>query len=382
MNYLHRAWAEIDLDALLHNFKTIKSHTNAKIFSVVKANAYGHSVSKIAQLLQKEGTDFFAVSNIDEADELRCLGIEKPILILGYTPPFLAEKLIKLNITQTVFSLDYAEELNRFANSAGSVINAHLKLDTGMGRLGFDCRNDKMEGLLNAKKALSLEGLKFEGVFTHFAVADSEKKKNRLYTDSQYSRFINAVNLLESDGFKFSLKHCCNSAATLLSPDKHLDAIRPGNILYGLTPEKDLILPFSLEPVMTFKAAVSMVKTLDKNETVNYGRTFKAKKPIKLATITAGYADGFPRLLSNRGYVLINGQRALIVGRICMDQFCADVSQIDEVKPGDEVILFGKELPVENVAKWANTINYEIVCGLSKRVPRIYIENGKEMNET
>lgn len=382
MNYLHRAWAEIDLDALLHNFNAIKSHTDAKIFSVVKANAYGHSVSKIALLLDKAGTDFFAVSNIDEADELRALGIEKPILILGYTPPFLAEKLIKLNISQTIFSLDYAKELDDFAKKAGGVINAHLKLDTGMGRLGYNCRNDEFIGLSDAKKSLLLSSIKFDGIFTHFPVADSTRKSDKTYTLAQYKRFLKAISLLEADGFSFGIKHCCNSAATLLSPDKHLDAIRPGNILYGLTPDAGLTLPYSLIPVMTFKAAVSMVKTLNKNETVNYGRTFKAKKSMKLATITAGYADGFPRLLSNRGYVLINGKKAPIVGRICMDQFCADVSDIDGVKEGDTVILFGKELPVENVAKWANTINYEIVCGLSKRVPRIYIENGKEINET
>ena len=379
MNYLHRAWAEINLDALLHNFKTIKSNTESKIFSVVKANAYGHSVGKIAPLLDKAGTDFFAVSNIDEAEELRQLGINKPILILGYTPPSFAEKLIKLDLWQTVFSLEYATSLNQNALKLGTTIKCHLKLDTGMGRLGFDLRKN-LDGLEDVKSALRLESLRFEGVFTHFPVADSNKKADKDFTDNQYKRFLDAINLLEADGFNLGLKHCCNSAATLLSRGKHLDAIRPGNILYGLTPDDNLNLPYKLIPVMTFKAAVSMVKTLGKGETVSYGRTFKAKKEMKIATITAGYADGIPRLLSSKGYVMINGKKANIVGRICMDQFCADVSDID-VKEGDTVILFGPELPVEKFASWAGTINYGIVCGLSKRVPRIYIENGKEISE-
>lgn len=380
MNYLHRAWAEINLDALLHNFKTIKSSTDAKIFSVVKANAYGHSVGKIALLLDKAGTDFFAVSNIDEAEELRQLGIQKPILILGYTPATFAEKLIKLNLWQTVFSLEYALSLDQNAKKLGATIPCHLKFDTGMGRLGFDLRKG-LDGLDDVRSALNLPSLKFEGVFTHFPVADSYKKADKAFTDEQYARFLAAINTLESEGFSLGLKHCCNSAATLLSPEKHLDAIRPGNILYGLTPDSSINLPLKLMPVMTFKAAVSMVKTLGKGETVSYGRTFKAKKDIKLATITAGYADGIPRLLSSKGYVVINGKKANIVGRICMDQFCADVSDIEGVKEGDTVILFGNELPVETFASWADTINYEIVCGLSKRVPRIYIENGKEISE-
>ncbi len=379
MNYLHRAWAEINLDALLHNFNTIKSNTKAKIFSVVKANAYGHSVGKIAQLLDKAGTDFFAVSNIDEAEELRQLGILKPILILGYTPPIFAEKLVKLDLWQTVFGFDYAKKLDLHANKLGAIIRCHLKLDTGMGRLGFNFRQS-FSGLDEAIKTLKLENLKFEGVFTHFPVADSNKKADKAFTEAQYKNFLKAIKLLEDEGFSLGIKHCCNSAATLISPDKHLDAIRPGNILYGLTPDPAIEMPYNLMPVMTFKAAVSMVKTIAKGDTVSYGRTFKAKKDMTLATITAGYADGIPRLLSSKGYVIINGKKANIVGRICMDQFCADVSDVD-VKEGDTVVLFGSELPVEKFASWADTINYEIVCGLSKRVPRIYIENGKEISE-
>lgn len=373
MKYLHRAWAEIDLDALVHNFKLVRSMTDAKIFSVVKANAYGHAVPLIAQRLDRAGTDYFAVSNIDEAKELRELGIKKPILILGYTPPFLAEELHKFDIIQTVFSLEYAEKLNGFAEKHDFTLNVHLKLDTGMARIGFDCRTEELCGLLDAKKALGFGNLNFTGVFTHFPVADSYRTADKEFTDLQFDRFLKAIRFLEDDGFRFELKHCCNSAATLLYKDKHLDAVRPGIILYGLTPSSDIELTAPFKPVMTFKATVSMVKELGCEQTVSYGRTFKSDRPLKLATVTAGYADGFPRLLSSKGNVLIRGQKAPIVGRICMDQFCCDVSNINGVCEGDEVILFGEGLPANEMARDAETINYEIVCGLSKRVPRIYL---------
>ncbi len=380
MNYLHRAWAEINLDALVHNFKLIRSMTDAKIFSVVKANAYGHSVPMIAKLLEQNGTDYFAVSNIDEARELRGLDIKKPVLILGYTPPFLAKELYENDIIQAVYSLEYAEKLNRYAAEAGVKVTAHVKLDTGMGRIGFDCRGDELAGLEEANKALTLSNIIYKGIFTHFPVADSYESLDMAYTDTQYNRFIKSVKALEEDGFCFEIKHCCNSAATLLDRDKHMDAIRPGIILYGLAPSTEIKLDKPFIPVMTFKATVSMVKTVKAEETVSYGRTYKAEKPTRIATVTAGYADGFPRLLSGRGSVLIRGKKAPIVGRICMDQFCADVSGIDDVEEGDTVILFGEGLPVEELAALSDTINYEIVCGLSKRVPRIYVKDGKELD--
>ncbi len=377
MNYLRRAWAEIDLDALVHNFNSIKGLTSAKIFSVVKANAYGHAVPLIAKTLESAGTDYFAVSNIDEACELRKLGISVPILILGYTPATMADVLAANNIIQTVYSLEYAEKLNSNAKKCGVMVEAHLKLDTGMGRIGFDCRKS-FEGFNDAKAALALEGLNFTGIFTHFPSADSEATLDVAYTKEQFERFLSAVDRLEGEGFRFEVKHCCNSAATLLRPDMHMDAIRPGIILYGLTPDAELTLPIDLKYVMTFKAVVSMVKTLNPDETVSYGRTYTADAAVKIATVSAGYADGLPRLLSSTGEVLINGTRAPIVGRICMDQFCCDVSHIEGVKEGDTVTLFGQELPVEEMAEKARTINYEIVCGISKRVPRICIKDGKE----
>ncbi len=374
MKYLHRTWAEINLDALVHNFKLIRSMTNAKIFSVVKANAYGHSVDLVAPELDAAGTDCFAVSNLDEAKELRVLGINKPILILGYTPPTRAKELSEYDLIQTVFSYDFAKKLSDSAAVSGVTVRTHIKLDTGMGRIGFDFRDDGFKELVETRRLIYLKNLEFEGVFTHFPVADSDKE----YTLEQYNRFLTAVDYLENSGFNFKLKHCCNSAAFITNKNMHLDAVRPGIILYGLTPSTDLEISKEFMPVMSFKSVVSMVKTVSAGETVSYGKTYTFEKNTKVATVTAGYADGVLRLLSNKGRVLINGKYAKIVGRICMDQFCVDVTDIENVKEGDTVTLFGEGLPVEEFAHNADTINYEVVCGLSKRVPRIYIKNGQE----
>lgn len=374
MKYLHRTWAEINLDALVHNFKLIRSKTDAKIFSVVKANAYGHSVDIVAPALDEAGTDYFAVSNLDEAKELRALGIKKPILILGYTPPTCAKELSDFDLIQTVFSYEFADKLNENAAASGVTVNTHIKLDTGMGRIGFDFRSEGFNELVDVRRLLRFKSLNFEGVFTHFPTSDSDE----IYTKKQYERFISAIEYLENEGFNFKIKHCCNSAAFLNFKEMHLDAVRPGIILYGLTPSEDMNIDKDFLPVMSFKSVVSMVKRVSAGETVSYGRSHTFQNNAKVATVTAGYADGVLRLLSNKGRVLINGKSAPIVGRICMDQFCVDVTDIDDVKEGDTVTLFGEGLPVEEFAKNADTINYEIVCGLSKRVPRIYIKNGME----
>ena len=367
MNYLRRTWAEIDTTALIHNFNTIKSLTKAKIFSVVKANAYGHTVELVVPALDKAGTDYFAVSNLEEAKELRALGIQKPILVLGYTPPENADELIEYGICQTVFSYGYAEKLNEYAKKSDAFITVHLKLDTGMGRIGFDFRDDSFGGLEEVKRLHGCKNLVFEGVFTHFPVADTDKD----YTVSQYNRFIKAVDLIKSCGFDFKIRHCCNSAAFLNYPEMHLDAVRPGIILYGLTPDKSMDISAKFKPVMTFNSVVSQVKEVSAGDSISYGRTHICNKNCKIATVTAGYADGIVRLLSNKGRVLINGKYAPVVGRICMDQFSIDVTDIDNVKEGDIVTLFGKGLSADEFAENADTINYEAVCGISARVPRI-----------
>ena len=374
MDFLHRTRAEIDLDALVHNFDIIKKEaTGAKLMAVVKADAYGHSVRIVAPILEQHGADAFAVSNIEEAITLRGCGITRPILILGYTPVSMAAQLYLNDISQCVYSPEYAAALSKRACADGVKVKVHIKLDTGMSRLGFDCRDEKLSGIEEAVTAARLKGFVFEGIFTHFAVSDRTETSEDGFTDKQYSRFCTAAERFEKAGLRPKYRHCCNSAAFCLDSDKHFDMCRPGIILYGLTPSSDLKLKENFVPVMTVKSVVSMVKTIKKGDTVSYGRTFTAEKEMKIATVTAGYADGYPRLLSNKGYVLINGKRANIIGRVCMDQMSVDVSDIDNVKQGDEVILFGKTLPVEELADMCGTINYEIICGISPRVPRITV---------
>lgn len=374
MDYLHRTWAEIDISALTHNFNKIKEISNgSKIMAVVKANAYGHSVSDIAPVLQENGADYFAVSNIDEALQLRNCNITKPILILGYTPVSMAKTLYDNNISQCVYSLEYAKALSENAVKNNVKINIHIKLDTGMSRLGFDCRDEDLQGLQNAVLSAKLDGFNLEGVFTHFAVADRSKDSEDNFTNEQFARFTTALDKFEKAGLKPEICHCSNSAAIIKDNDKRLDTCRPGIILYGLAPSDTEEFDCGLVPVMTLKSVVSMVKTVKKGDTLSYGRTFKAEKNMKIATVTAGYADGYPRLLSNKACVLINGQKAPLVGRVCMDQLTVDVSDIENVKMGDEVILFGNELSVDVLADICDTINYEIVCGISPRVPRIII---------
>lgn len=374
MDFLHRTWAEIDLSALNHNFKLIKEKTDGSlIMSVVKANAYGHSVEDIAPALESFGTDWFAVSNIDEAIQLRKIGIKKPILILGYTPVNMVKALYDNNISQCVYSLEYATLLSKCAKEANLIIKSHLKLDTGMSRLGFDCRSDDLKGTCDAVKSAKLENLICEGVFTHFCESDREILTDDGFTKEQYKRFLKAIDTLKANGVTPEICHCANSAAVVTDSDKLFDMSRPGIILYGLSPSSASQFNMNFSPVMTLKSVVSMVKNINKGDTVSYGRTFKAEKEMKVATIAAGYADGYPRILSNNGYVIINGKKANILGRVCMDQMSVDVSDIPDVKMGDEVLLFGKGLSVDILAQKANTINYEIVCGISPRVPRVII---------
>lgn len=377
MDFLHRTWAEIDLDALVHNFAIIKKEAaGAKLMAVVKADAYGHSARIVAPLLEQHGADAFAVSNIEEAITLRGCGITRPILILGYTPVSMAAQLYLNDISQCVYSPEYARDLSERACADGVKVKIHIKLDTGMSRIGFDCRDEELSGIEEAIAAARLNGFVFEGIFTHFAVSDRTETEEDGFTDAQYRRFSVAVEQFEKAGLRPKYRHCCNSAAFCLDNDKHFDLCRPGIILYGLTPSSSLTLKENFIPVMTVKSVVSMVKKIKKGDTVSYGRTFTAEKEMIIATVTAGYADGYPRLLSNKGYVLINGKRADIIGRICMDQLSVDVSDIPGVKQGDEVILFGKTLPVEELADMCGTINYEIICGISPRVPRITVKGG------
>ena len=277
MEFLHRTWAEIDLDALVHNFDIIKKEAEgAKVMAVVKADAYGHSVRIVAPILEQHGADFFAVSNIEEAITLRGCGVTRPILILGYTPVSMAAQLYLNDIAQCVYSPEYAAALSERACADGVKIKVHIKLDTGMSRLGFDCRDEKLSGIEDAIAAAKLKGFIFEGIFTHFAVSDRTETSEDGFTDKQYSRFCNAVKQFEAVGLTPKYRHCCNSAAFCLDNDKHFDMCRPGIILYGLTPSSDLKLKEAFVPVMTVKSVVSMVKSIKKGDTVSYGRTFTA----------------------------------------------------------------------------------------------------------
>lgn len=372
MEFLRRTWAEISSTALLHNFKLIRSRCgSSKIMAVVKADAYGHSAALVAPLLEQAGADSFAVSNLEEALILRKNGISKPILILGYTPTENTQALIENKITQTVYSLDYAEALNAQAELLNGKIGVHIKLDTGMGRLGFNARHDDFAELSDVLQVFGCKNLLIEGTFTHLPTAD--EKSGLEYTENQLKRFISATDKIKAAGFNTGLLHCSNSAGVILGSDYGLDICRPGIILYGLNPSNESTLT-GLIPVMSLKSVVSMVKTINKGDTLSYGRTFTATEDMRVATVTTGYADGYPRLLSRKGSVIIHGKRAKILGTICMDQFIVDVSEIDNISVGDEVLLFGEALSAEEIAKEANTISYEIICGINHRVPRVIIK--------
>lgn len=383
MECFRRTWAEIDLSALTKNYRAISAlNDGAPVFPVVKADAYGHGAPQSACTLEKAGVSTFAVSNIAEAMELKNHGINGDILILGYTPPQEAATLSRCQLLQSVFSLEYAIALNEEAKKQQTGnIRAHLKLDTGMGRIGFSCRTEPAAGLADAEAALQLPYLQYEGVFTHFAVSDSLSAPDRTFTRQQYTLFCRAVEALEGRGYRLGIRHCSNSAAILTEKEMRLDAVRAGIILYGLSPSEEVPPGKAFEPVMSLYSVVSEVKEIQPGETVSYGRTFCADRPTIIATVSAGYADGIPRSLSNRGQVSIRGKRAPIVGRICMDQFCADVTGIEGVRMGDAVTIFGKNLSVDEVARQAQTISYEIVCGISKRVPRIFISEEEEQKK-
>ncbi len=375
MDYLKRTWAEIDIEALLHNFSAIKAHTDSQIAAVVKADAYGHGASVIAPLLEDAGTSMLAVSNIEEAHEIRRSGVHLPILILGYTPADYAQLLADAGFIQTVYSLEYANELSEKAMSLGVEIECHLKLDTGMSRIGFDCRDDSISGLGDMITAANLPGLYFTGAFTHFATADRDGDTHGDFVNAQYERFSTACSLLSKAEIKLTHIHSCNSAGLMLDRDKHGTLVRPGVILYGLMPDSGMENTLKLEAVMDFYSTVSFVKSIKKGDSVSYGRRFIAEHDMRVATVAVGYADGYPRALSNKGYMLINGKKAPLLGNVCMDQVVVDISDIDGVEIGTRALLFGKELPAEEVAAICGTIGYELICGVSRRVPRVYKKN-------
>ncbi len=373
-----RSWAEIDLDHTQHNFVCIRQRLakGTKLCCVIKANAYGHSAVQLADLYQQLGADYLAVSNIEEALQLRQHEIHLPILILGYTPADCAALLAKYDITQCVYSYEYGMALSQNAVRAGVTVKVHIKLDTGMGRIGFVCRDadDEVETIAAVCHA---EGLDTEGVFMHFAVAD-EGEDGKAYTASQFTHFMSAIAALEKLGVTFRIRHCANSAAIFDYPEFHLDMVRAGVVLYGLKPSQQVQNLPDLKPVMSLHSVIAHIKTLQPGQSVSYGRTYTAEKAQRVATIPLGYADGFRRMNGQQRYSLcVNGKSAQILGRVCMDQLMVDVTDI-ECNLGDEVLVFGDVAPytVDEIARINGTINYEIVCDVGERVPRAFVQDG------
>lgn len=382
-DFIRRTWAEINLDAAADNYKEIRKRTSksAMLCCVIKADGYGHGAVMLAHLYEKLGADWFAVSNIEEAMQLRSAGIKKPVLILGYTPAECAEMLSKNNISQSVYSLEYAEQLNECAEKAGVKIKIHLKLDTGMSRIGLLCqsRSEDNKAVSDGFNICSMPSFETEGVFTHFAVAD-EGEDGADFTMNQFDNFMYTVKRLEQMGIKFKVRHCANSGAIEDYPQMHLDMVRAGIVLYGLAPSGKIKNPLDLQPVMELKSAVSHTKEIHPGMTVSYGRTYTADKTARLATIPVGYADGYVRSVAKDGYVLLHGKRAKIRGRICMDQCMVDISDIEDVKIGDAATVFGRDKNApgaDDIANWIGTINYEVTCIVGKRVARVYLKNNE-----
>ena len=353
-----------------------------KVCCVVKADAYGHGAVELAVMYEQLGADFLAVSNMDEGKELRKYGISLPILILGYTPSMCAKELAENNFSQAVYGTEYAQKLSEQCFKYGVECKIHLKIDTGMSRIGFMCQSFPRDekSIEEAYQAATLPNLITEGIFTHFAVSD-EREEGKEFTLKQYDNFVHTVKSLEDRGINFEIRHCANSGAIEDYPMFDMDMVRAGIILYGLSPSSKLKDALDIKPVMKLVTCISYVKEIEAGATVSYGRTFTADKKMKIATVPIGYADGYIRKYGEEGYMLVNGKKAKIIGRICMDQTMLDVSGIDDVNIGDKVIVFGDgskgEPTADGLARWSETINYEVICIIGKRVPRLFVKDGK-----
>ncbi|AVO26167.1 alanine racemase [Megasphaera elsdenii] len=380
MNFTRRAvWAQIDLDAAAHNMRQIRKHVgpDVKIAAVVKANAYGHGSVELAKTFAENGADCFAVSSLDEAVELRRYAhIDKEIFILGHTDARRTEELLTYDIEPAVFNLKNAEFFSQEAQRLGKTLRVHIAVDTGMSRVGFQVNEFSVSEI---KAIAALPNIEIRGMFTHFAVSDI---KDKTFTREQYGHFRWMCKRMEEEGIHIALRHCCNSAAALELPEYYCDMVRPGIIMYGCEPSPDVdIKPYDLRPVMSLRCCIAHVKLIDAGATVSYGRHYTAPSRRKIATLPVGYADGYSRILSGKVDVLYHGHRVPQVGAICMDQCMIDVSGEANVHAGDEVVLFGRQgdsfIPIEEIAAACGTINYEIMCDISRRVPRVYMKDGK-----
>lgn len=374
---LKRTWAEIDLDALAHNYITLRKRIgdDVKFLGVVKADAYGHGSVQVSRLLEELGADYLAVSSIDEAVELRHNGINMPILILGHTPKEEVSELIKNNITQAVTCKAKALEYSEEAVKCNGTLKIHIKVDTGMSRLGYLCDDNYFDsGVEGICEGCSLPGLEPEGIFTHFAVSDESGDDCKAYTMHQFKLFTSVIDAVEKKlGKKFSIRHCANTGAVARYPETWLDMVRPGLLLYGYG---EFAKELDLRPVMTLKTTVSTIKTYPAGTAISYGGIYKTDKKTRMGVVPYGYADGFFRCLSNRYELMTDEGPAPQRGKICMDMCMIDLTDKMSIDVGSEIEIFGKKNPIERMAELAGTIPYELTCAVSKRVPRVYIKSG------
>ncbi|MFO7709188.1 MAG: alanine racemase [Desulfobacterales bacterium] len=381
----HLIWAEIDLNAIAHNVAELRrlARPAARLMAVVKADGYGHGAVEVARTALANGARWLGVARLAEAVALRRAGLNAPILVFGYTPPAAAGGLIEFDLRQSVYSLAAAKAYSAAAAAQGKRIRVHLKVDTGMGRLGMvpAALSGKASGdavgeefIREAAAIARLPGLEAEGIFTHFAAADNA---DRSYAERQLALFLEVLSTLHAAGLEFALRHAANSAALIALPDSHLDLVRPGIALYGLPPSDEIDLAaVSLKPAMALKTRIIHLKSVPAGTRISYAMTYRTPSPTLIATIPAGYADGYRRLFSSKGEMLVGGRRVPVVGRVCMDLTMLDVGAAPGVRVEDEVVIFGRQgsesISADDLARALNTINYEIVCDLTARVPRVY----------
>ena len=385
MDNTQRAWVEIDLDSVAHNIREIKKclKPDVRLMATVKADAYGHGVCETAKTILENGADALAVAFIDEAIELRQYGITVPILILGNSPQASIDDILEYDITPAVFTMEFAKALSKRAALTGRTVNVHIKVDTGMHRIGFlyssnaeECAKT-IENILEVSK---LPGIKIEGIFSHFSTSDEE---DTAYTLAQLENFKELTEKLENSGLKIPLKHIANSAAIIKYPEAQFDMVRAGVIMYGMYPS-DWVKNsgVKLKPAMSFKTRIVSIKTLQKGSGISYGKTYITDQTKKIATISVGYADGYSRVFSGKVNVLVDGKKVKQLGRICMDQCMIDVTTVNNIDIGDVVTLFGVgdggSIPIEELADVMGTINYEVSCMIGRRIPRVYIKGGKQ----
>jgi alanine racemase len=359
--------AVVNLSAIAHNVGQIRKRVgkNTDIMAVVKADGYGHGAVEVSMAALKGGANCLGVAVPEEGEQLRKVGVDVPITVLGLIQPEEVDRVVDFNLEQTLCSLEVAEALNQIASNKGAVVNVHLKIDTGMGRVGV-----QPEDALSFVRVMGrLRNLNLKGIFSHFSCADEVDKT---FTKNQVEVFERVVREIEASGIKIPKRHMANSAAILDLPESYFDLVRPGVMIYGLYPSNEVSHRIELKPAMTFMTKVTFVKWVPSGSSISYGRTFATQKETLVATLPVGYADGYSRLLSGRGEVLIHNHRVPLIGRVCMDMCMIDASIVENVQPGDEVILFGEGLPADEIAEKIGTINYEVVCAVSKRVPRVY----------